>query len=109
MANGHNSNILIFRSTINLLITYVSPHKPSTNIIIIAYTDCGPGHYDSALYLGTVAMKQVLQNTNTKCCCGVNAKDNKYPACVDSVKSIHLGNVLQQKKTMFFHMWLLRL
>ena len=31
-------------------------------------------------------MKQVSQNTNTKCHCGVNAKDNKYPACVDSVK-----------------------
>ena len=48
-------------------------------------------------------MKQVSQNTNTKCRCGVNAKDNKYPACADSIKGIHLANVLQQENHVFPH------
>ena len=105
MANGLNSNIVVFRSTINLPINYISPCKTSTNIIVIAYTDCGPGHYDSALYVGTAAMKQVSQNTNTKCRCGVNAKDNKYPACVDSVKRHSLANVLQQENHVLPHVF----
>ena len=58
-SDSNNSNTVIFRSTINLPITYILPRKHSTDIIFIAYTDCDPGHYDSALYVGTAAMKQV--------------------------------------------------
>lgn len=53
MANALKSNIMVFQSTVNLPVTYISPREPSCNIIFIAYTDCGPGHYDSACPLCT--------------------------------------------------------
>ena len=37
MANGLNSNIVIFRSTLDLPITYISPHKPSTIYLYCIY------------------------------------------------------------------------
>ncbi len=86
MANALNSNIVIFRSTVNLPVTYVSPLAPSSNIIFISYKDCGPGHYDSVLYVGTATMNKLSEDTRTKCRCGVNAKDSLYQACVDNLK-----------------------
>ena len=99
LANALNTNIVIFRSTLNLPVTYVSPRESSSNIIFTAYTDCGPGHYDSVLYVGTATMNEITKDANIKCRCGVNTKDNQYQACVDGVKKHSSCKCLAAKKS----------
>lgn len=83
MANALKCNIVIFRSNENMPITYVSPREPSTKVVFVAYTDCGPGHYDSAVYRDASSQVELTIATEvvTRCRCGVNVKDQKRIAC----------------------------
>ena len=84
IANALNCCIVIFRSTEGMPITYVTPHEPSTNVIFIAYTDCGPGHYDSVIFKEPLDISLSLDHREIKCRCGVNIKDHGYSSCKNS-------------------------
>ena len=97
MANALNSNIIIFRSTMNMPVTFVSPREPSHNIIFVAYSDYGSGHYDSVLYNGAATVHKILSSTS-KCRCGVNAKEKDHFACVDTANRHSNCKCLAAKK-----------
>ena len=81
MANALKCNIVIFQSNESMPITYVSPRERSNNVIFVAYTNCGPGHYDSTIYKDACCDLKFTAYFDVKCRCGVNVKDQKQAAC----------------------------
>ena len=83
MANALKCNIVLFRSSPGMPISYIVPRQSANNVIFIAYTDYGPGHYDSVLYKGEADLHQFSASV-IKCRCGVNVKVGDSLVCVDT-------------------------
>lgn len=88
MANALKVSFVIFTSLSSSPVFIVSPREPTTEILYLAYTYCGPGHYDGAIFKGETTPSTV------KCRCGVNTTQedkenqvacahqrNRYSAC----------------------------
>jgi hypothetical protein len=88
MANALKCCIVLFRSNESMPITYVTPRQSSTNVIFVAYTDCGPGHYDSVIFKDDASLT-LLPNKENKCRCGINFKDGNYSSCKSTMDKKH--------------------
>ena len=66
MANALKVSLVVFTSLSSSPVFFVTPREPSTDVLYLAFTYCGPGHYDGAIFTG--------KNTTitVKCRCGVN-------------------------------------
>ena len=66
MANALKVSFVIFTSLSSSPVFIVSPREPADEILYLAYTYCGPGHYDGAIFKGETRASKI------KCRCGVN-------------------------------------
>ena len=105
MANALKCNIVVFRSTHGMPITYITPHdhgSPVQNVLFVAYTDHGPGHYDSVLYEGEANLDNttaVASTADIKCRCGVNVKDETKHSCCNTMDRCSSCKCLAAKKS----------
>ena len=51
MANAIKCSIVIFQSNEEIPVMYISPREHSSNVLFVVYTNCGPGHSDSVVYM----------------------------------------------------------
>ena len=79
MANSLMVSIVVFTSLSSSPVFFVSPRSPPTEVLYLAYTSYGPGHYDGVVFAG------INKQVKVKCRCGVNPTQNdkeNYVACM---------------------------
>ena len=52
MANALKVTFVVFTSLSSSPIFFVTPREHSTGVLYLAFTYCGPGHYDGAIFTG---------------------------------------------------------
>ena len=71
MANALKVSFVVFTSLSSSPVFFVAPREPSTEVLYLAFTYCGAGHYDGAIFKGENVTKMKV-----KCRCGVNTNPN---------------------------------